>query len=140
MKINFTTNIRTNTRKFSSVDELPPDLRKAYDEAVASGTGKLATTEPKIVTRLVVNGHEVDIPKAMSEAEEKLVSDVVEMLKSSGAITDSPGTTSVPSPAGDAPRQPAVDTGWLTRKQWNLILVAIIVIGVALAIALTHLR
>ena len=37
MKIRVATNIRSNTQKFSSVDELPPDIREMYECAMTGG-------------------------------------------------------------------------------------------------------
>lgn len=135
MKINVTANIRTNTRKFSSVDGLPPDLRAAYEQAMANkAAGKPITAGigPAISTRLVVNGHEVDPSKEMSEAEQKLYEDICHLLKSSGtaAAADLPPITPASGPLDE--------TGWLTRKQRSLVLAVILLAAVALALSLAR--
>lgn len=137
MKIRFTTKIRSNTQKFSSVDELPPDIREICEQALANGPGKLTSTGPKISTRLVVNGREVEPTKEMSEAEQKLFSDVLQLLKGAGAAKD-PAATTVQSTSIAAPEQAPVETGWLTKTQWKLIMVMIGLAAMALALALAR--
>ena len=137
MKINLTTNIRTNTRKFSSVDELPPDIREAYERALATGPGKLTASDPKVVARLVVNGHEVELPKQLSEVEQKLVSDVMQLLKNSGATVHTPETPT-PSTPVPGPTHPSAETGWLTKKQKQLIMVAIALAVLAVVVLLAR--
>ena len=84
MKISVTTDVRT--RKFSSVDELPPDLQALYEQARTNNeSGKLlfSSTGPKFSTRLEVDG---------------------------------------------------VETGWLTKKQWKMILIVLALTALAIAI------
>ena len=150
MKISVTTNIRSNTQKFSSVDELPPDIREMYERAMASGEGNklISTMGPKTFTKLVINGREVDPTKAISEAEQKLYADVIELLRKAPAPTP---TTTAPTadqseatprstpvrPASSQQRVPAaVDTGWLTKQQWKLVLVVVVLAAAALALAI----
>lgn len=135
MKINFTTNVRT--KKFSSVDELPPDLREIYEQARAGGGGKFASTGPKISTRLVINGHEVESNEKVSELEEKLCTDVLQLLKGAGATTTGHLAELPAQSAPTAASSPALaEAGWLTKKQRKLVLLVIVLAAVALALAL----
>lgn len=149
MKISFTTNV--NTKKFSSVDELPPDVRAIYDRALANGlAGKssVSTTGPKVSTRLVVNGHEVSSTEELSEAERKLYADVCQLLKDAPATTTDPAAMVTQSASADRvnlrdaagrvklPHAATDSEGWLTKKQWMLVLLVILSAAVALAIVL----
>ena len=127
MKINFTT-------KFSSVDELPSNIREIYEQTLANGSGVLSS-RPKVSTRIVVNGHEVESTKELSEAEQKLYGDVLQLLKGAGATT---GATVTPALSASitAESPPPVKTGWLTKKQWNFVLMVIVLTAIALLIAL----
>ena len=138
MKISVTTKV--NTKKFSSVDELPPDLRAIYERALANGlAGKssISSTGPQVSTRLVVNGHAVGSTEELSEAKQKLYADACQLLKDSGATTAT-GSPTVGNTANDRVnlRNAVNSEGWMTKKQWTLILVVILSLGVALAIAL----
>jgi hypothetical protein len=145
MKIRFTTNIRSNTQKFSSVDELPPEIREIYERAMASGPSRTGDDGNKLktFTKLVINGREVDPTKAMSEAEQKLYADVIELLKKAPATLTTasqsdPTSTSTPLPPASSQQPVAtpVDTGWLTKEQWKLVLVVVVLAAVALAVVL----
>jgi hypothetical protein len=72
-----------NGREYSSHDEMPPDVRRLYDEVLASVAASDKNSSPgrlevKIRTRFVVNGKEyssvADIPPAIRAAYEKFVS------------------------------------------------------------------
>ena len=136
MKINVTTKINSNTQKFSSVDELPPNIREMYERALATGSGKLISADPKITTRIVVNGHEVESTKELSDAEQKLCADVFQLLKGAGTITDPAATAPPPTPIALPETATPVYTGFLTKNQWKAILTAIVLAGMALLIAL----
>ena len=150
MKIRFATNIRSNTQKFSSVDELPPDIREMYERAIASGPSWTGDDGNKLktFTKLVINGREVDPTKAMSEAEQKLYASVIELLRKAPAPTPTATaltagqseatstSTPVPPASSQQPVPAAIDTGWLTKQQWKLVLVVVVLAGVALAVAI----
>src|ERR1051326_4947507 len=118
MKISVTTKV--NTKKFSSVDELPPDLRAIYERALANGlAGKssISSTGPQVSTRLVVNGHEVGSTEELSEAKQKLYADACQLLKDSGATTAT-GSPTVGNTANDRVnlRNAVNSEGWMTKK------------------------
>jgi hypothetical protein len=57
MKVDVKWNIKVDKKKYSSVEEMPPDVREAYEKA--KGTGG------KTVTRIVFNGREYPSVEAM---------------------------------------------------------------------------
>ena len=135
MNISFKTKIRYNGQEFSSVDQLPPDIRVIYERALAN-KGKLMSTGTKVSTRVVVNGREVGSTDEMSEAEQKLYADVMQLVKD-GATKDLGPTpaqsatiarslpeapnVSMMTPA--APVSPSIEDGWLTANQKKLVAV-----------------
>ena len=141
MNISFKTKIRYNGKDFSSLDELPPEIRAIYERALANRPNKLMSTGTKVVTRLVVNGHEVGSTKELSEDEQKIYADAMQLLKDSG--TGDLGTTAgqsatKPLPAASivsvtTPVLAPVETGWLTANQKKLV---VIVAGLILIAAL----
>jgi hypothetical protein len=71
-----------NGREYASPDEMPPDVRRLYDDVLASvaGSDKVGGpghSEIKIRTRLVVNGKEyasvAEMPLSIRGAYEKLI-------------------------------------------------------------------
>jgi hypothetical protein len=143
MNISFKTKIRYNGKDFSSVDELPPEIRAIYERALANRPNKLMSTGKKVVTRLVVNGHEVGSTKELSEDEQKIYADAMQLLKDSG--TGDLGTTAAQSAMATkplpvvsnipvtAPVSAPIETGWLTANQKKLV---VIVAGLILIVAL----
>jgi hypothetical protein len=83
MNISFKTKILYNGQEFSSVEQLPSEIRAIYKRALANRPNKLASTGTKVLTRLVVNGHEVGLTKELSEAEQKIYADAMQLVKDS---------------------------------------------------------
>ena len=149
MNITLKTKIRCNGKEYSSVDELPPEIRSLYERAIAGG-GKFAMSH-SITPRLVINGQEFSSTADMSVAEKKLYDDAMQLIhdnvNAKGTTTTSP--TDPLLPANASPRQseaattnpkPAVvDSGWLTKRQIQLILlVAAVAFCLALIIGARH--
>lgn len=146
MNISFKTKIRYNGKDFSSVDELPPEIRAIYERALANRRNKLTSTGTKVVTRLVVNGHEVESTKELSEDEQKLYTDAMQLLKDTakgdlGATAVQSATkpllsnVSVTTP-GSAP----IESGWLTANQKKLVAIVAGLILIAVLIAMRFLK
>ena len=127
MNVSFKTKILYNGKDFSSVDELPPEIRAIYERALENRSNKLMSTGNKVLTQLVVNGHEVESTKELSEDAQKLYADAMQLLKDSGAPTDHKTTD-------NGPRE---EIGWLTANQKRLVAaVAGLVLIAAIIIAL----
>jgi len=145
MNISFKTKIRYNGKDFSSVDELPPEIRAIYERALANRPNRLMSTGTKVLTQLVVNGHEVESTKELSEDEQKIYADAMQLLKDSGDL----GTTAAQSAMATRPLpvvseipvttpvSAPIETGWLTANQKKLVaIVAGLILIAAVLIAL----
>ena len=142
MNISFKTKIRYNGKDFSSVDELPPEIRAIYERALANRPNKLMSTGTKVVTRLVVNGHEVESTKELSEDEQKIHADAMQLLEDSG--TGDLGTTAAPSATQPlpvvskipvtTPVSAPIETGWLTANQKKLVVIVAGLIVIAVVV------
>ena len=142
MNISFKTKIRYNGKDFSSVDELPPEIRAVYERALANRANKLMSTGTKVVTQLVVNGHEVESTKELSEDEQKLYADAMQLLKDSGDLgaTAAQSATKPLSAASivsaTTPVSAPIETGWLTANQKKLVAIVAGLILIAVLIAI----
>ena len=138
MNITFKTKILYNGKDFSSVDELPPEIRAIYERALANRSNKLMSTGSKVLTQLVVNGHEVQSTKELSEDEQKLYADAMQLLRvkscaSHGGDLNDNG----PTDHGTTDHRPQDETGWLTANQKKLVaVVAGLILIAAVIIAL----
>ena len=143
MNITFKTKIRYNGKDFSSVDELPPEIRAIYERALANRPNKLMSTGTKVVTRLVVNGHEVESTKELSEDEQQIYADTMQLLRvkscasRGGELNDNCSDATPPGSVSPIASPQAAETGWLTANQKKLvaivaglILIAVLVIAV----------
>ena len=57
-KITIKTRITVNGKEYASVDELPPELRAAYEKAISQGN--LTTRVERAATKITFNGREFD--------------------------------------------------------------------------------
>ena len=148
MNISFKTKIRYNGKDFSSVDELPPEIRAIYERALANRSNKLMSTGSKVVTQLVVNGHEVGSTKELSEDEQKVYADMMQLLKDSGTgdfgVTAAQSATK-PLPVASiasvtTPGSVPIETGWLTTNQKKLVAIVAGLILIAVLVAIRFLK
>lgn len=133
MNITLKTKIRYKGQEYSSVDQLPPEVRAVYERAMAGGGNVVVNHGTGL--RLVVNGKQYPSVADMSAAEKKLYDDAMQLIRDdvSAALTTSPAESSVSTASATTPKPAAVDSGWLTKRQVQLI---ILVAGVLLALAL----
>jgi hypothetical protein len=87
MNIRFKTKIHYDGREYSDPSELPPDVRAAYDKAMADGAAK---------TKIVVNGQEFANQNAMPDDVRKLYDDVLSVIENNGEVTLPPASRSEP--------------------------------------------
>jgi hypothetical protein len=78
MNIRFKTKIRYDGREYSDPTELPPDVRAAYDKAVAKSAAR---------AKIVVNGQEFANQNEMPEDVRKLYDDVLSVIENNGEVT-----------------------------------------------------
>lgn len=109
--ITIKTKLRVNGREYASVDDLPPDLRRAYAHAVAHGSDAHDLTQPggdvtlgiPAHSRIVFNGREYADVSQMPQEVRKLYDDVLATLdaemsaRSTEAVTR--GVTQIRAPA-----------------------------------------
>src|SRR5438874_11555210 len=79
MKINLKTRINYNGQEYSSVDELPPEARSAYEKAIAAEGATVST-------KIVFNGRAYASPEQMPAAERQLYEDAMKLAHDSGGM------------------------------------------------------
>ena len=78
MSITLKTKIRYNSQEYSSLAELPPEVRTAYEKAADEGI---------VTKKFVVNGQSFDSESAMPMDIRKLCDDVMDVIESNGEVT-----------------------------------------------------
>jgi hypothetical protein len=115
MTINFKTNVRTviryNGQEYSSLDQLPAEVRTAYESAMAHGTAPKATDRKE---QIVVNGQHFASANELPAAERKLYDDAVSLVRNSATIS-----------------KPVASSNWLTPSQLRL---ALLLTAVAISV------
>ena len=138
MNITLKTRIRVNGKEYSSVDELPPEIRSVYERVIANGS-KLAVSH-NITPRLVVDGQQFSSVADMSAAEKKLYDDAMQLIRDgvTTKVMAAPSSGAADAPAANA-TPTTIDSGWLTKRQIQLIiLVAGVLVALALIIGARH--
>jgi len=89
MNITFKTNVRTviryNGREYSSVDQLPPEVRSKYETAIGKG---LAAT-PGAKQNILVNGEQFASVNEMPAPDRKLYEDAMALVQDRGCVSSS---------------------------------------------------
>jgi hypothetical protein len=110
-KINIKRKITVNGREFSSVEDMPEDIRHAYEQAMADASLEGYAVNPNgPKTKLVFNGREYrsvnDMPDEIHRLYDMAIT-AVETDAGAGSGTDGPGRAA-PGPHGPAGRAVAV--------------------------------
>src|SRR2546430_16701962 len=100
MKVNLKTKIKYNGQEYSSVEELPPEARSAYEKAIAAESAT-------INTKIVFNEREYASPEQMPPAERQLYEDAMKLAQDTDGIV---------------PARNEASTGLLTRGHWRLVI------------------
>jgi len=116
MKINLKTKIKYNGQEYSSVEELPPEARSAYEKAIAAESATIST-------KIVFNGREYASPEQMPAAERQLYEDAMKLAHDSGGMV--------------AARN-AAGAGLLTPGQWRLVILFVTVVLIVLIVLLLN--
>jgi|SRR4051794_35205161 hypothetical protein len=114
MKVNVKTTIKYNGQEYSSMEELPPEARAAYEKAIATGGTSVST-------KIVFNGQEYASADQMPAAERQLYEDAIKLTHDSGSVV---------------PAQKEASAGLLTRGQWRLIMLFVAVVLITLIVLL----
>jgi|SRR2546430_15753827 len=116
MKVNLKTKIKYKGQEYSSVDEMPPEARSAYEKAIAGDSGTIST-------KIVFNGREYASPEQMPTAERQLYEDAMKLAHDSGGVV---------------PAKNEASAGLLTPGQWRLVILLVAVLFIALIVLLLN--
>jgi hypothetical protein len=84
-KININRKIVVNGREYASVEEMPSDVRRVYEQAmVEAGTALHATGEGGVKAKIVFNGREYANVDTMPEGVRGLYETVMEAVRAQG--------------------------------------------------------
>ena len=114
MKINVKTKITYKGQEYSSLEELPPEVRAAYEKAMATG-------DASVSTKIVFNGQEYASLDQMPAAERQLYEDALKLSHDTEGI---------------APTRKTDSAALLTNRQWQLVLLFAILVVIAVVIFL----
>src|ERR1700731_4086390 len=87
VKINVKTKVRYNGQEYFGPTEMPPEVRVAYEKAIAGGA---------IKRKIVLNGQEFESEGEMPGDERKLYDDVLSIIENNGEVTLPPDNKSNP--------------------------------------------
>jgi len=116
MKVNLKTKIKYKGQEYSSVEELPPEARSAYEKAIAADSATIST-------KIVFNEREYASPEQMPTAERQLYEDAMKLAHDSGGVIPAKNETSA---------------GLLTPGQWRLVILFVTLVFIALIVMLLN--
>jgi hypothetical protein len=122
MNIKFKTNVKTVIRykgqEYSTADQLPVEVRSAYEAACAKGIAAI----PGAKQQIVFNGQHFASADEMPPAEKKLYEDAMGLVQD-GVLAK-----------GSVPVLSRASSGWMTPTQMRLVLVfgALMALGLVL--------
>jgi len=116
------TNIRFNGREYANADEMPPDVRAAYDRAVddMAPLHSGARLAAKLNAKIIVNGNEFNNAGEMSVDDRHSYHEALEALFSPGIAV-----STAAAPAADAQKV-------RHKKCWLVVLGGMSVLGTVL--------
>jgi hypothetical protein len=114
MKVNVKTKIKYKGQEYSSVEELPPEARSAYEKAMAAGGASFST-------KIVFNGQEYASLDQMPAAQRQLYEVALKLTHASGTVVSAKNDTSA---------------GLLTPGQWRLVISLVTLLLIALIVLL----
>ena len=79
MFVSVDTTVRYKGVEYSSLSEIPPDIRRPLDRAVSRLTCGREIT-PHLNSRIILNGRTVTNPECLSEEERRLIAESLEAL------------------------------------------------------------
>jgi hypothetical protein len=91
MKVNFVVKRKfiVNGKEYSSVEEMPPELREAYEKAVRSGAGfRIEKPQVSLETKIVFNGKEYDSLEVMPADVRRAYQSVMKSVETGQASPD----------------------------------------------------
>ncbi len=144
LKVNIKTRIRFNGKEYSCLEDMPPQVRQAYEKALASaqtsGTGLISHTTSK----LIFNGHEYASVDEMPADIRRMYEQVMTMVDSNqNGIPDAlepgqpelsgsqPLVAALPEANQPRPRFPRATIIGISLVILVMVLVALVVINLA---------
>ena len=91
MKVNFNVKRKfiVNGKEYASVEEMPPELREAYEKAVRSGAGvRIEKPQISVESKIVFNGQEYRSLEAMPEEVRRVYQSVMKSVETGEASTE----------------------------------------------------
>lgn len=88
MKVNFNVKRKfiVNGKEYASVEEMPPELREAYEKAVRSGAGvRIEKPQVSVESKIVFNGQEYRSLEAMPAEVRRLYQSVMKSVETGTA-------------------------------------------------------
>ena len=88
MKVNFKVKRKfvVNGKEYASVEEMPPELREAYEKAVRARAGvRIEKPQVRIETKIVFNGKEYDSLEAMPAGVRRVYQSVMKSVERGAA-------------------------------------------------------
>ena len=88
-------NIRFNGREYANADEMPPDIRAAYDRAVddVPPLHSGARIAAKLKAKIIVNGNEFNHPGELSVDDRHSLHEALEALVQFGSPVSTPAAS-----------------------------------------------
>ena len=120
MNITLKTKIQVNGQQYDSPDALPPEIRAAYEQALAGGA--VPATNRNVKTFVSINGQRFSSADEIPAAEKKVYDDAMQLIRDGRKVkTTAEMTTKSPRPT-TIPAQSETETGLLTKRQIQLII------------------
>jgi len=116
MKVNLKTKITYKGQEYSSVEELPPEARAAYEKAIAADSATIST-------KIVFNGREYASPEQMPTTERQLYEDAMKLAHDSDRMV---------------PAKNEASAGLLTPGQWRLVILFVMLVLITLIVMLLN--
>ena len=107
ININFNRKIVINGKEYHSLDELPEDVRKAYDKALALAGKAGGISALRVKTKITFNGKEYEGEHEMSETERALYA-LAMKAAGEGGTAGTPAATAPALPQNARPVSPAI--------------------------------
>jgi hypothetical protein len=89
MKVNVKRKFKINGKEYNSIEEMPPDIRNAFEKAMASQVGSGQQANPATTqTKIIFNGTEYQSIDAMPQEVRQLYEKVLKSAETGNASTN----------------------------------------------------
>jgi len=84
MNFNLKTKIKVNGKEYNSIEELPPDVRSAYEKAIASLQSSASMPAVNSFSQITFNGQTFNNPDEMPEDIRRIYDSVMSAVDKNG--------------------------------------------------------